>query len=328
VSDPGHKSWILNAVGFCLMSLGRLATAVSFYERHNQIKIELEDWHNASIGYQNLASLNAHLGRLAASAAAAGEALALARRAENKEDERNSLAYGAWAAHLRGEMEAAGAAFREAEALERELYEKSHGIKTLVSQRGVRHAAHLRRVGQGDYARRVTAANLTICERNRWADNTSRSHRVLGELDGDEGDHASARDHFDEALAIARSISVRDVLIETLLARGRWAARRVVDERNLAGFRLEKDPPLEANPRDLHKQALSDLREALTLATDGGYRVYEADIRAALAWAHLAAGERDAARGEATRAITMSRGMGYYWGVVDGEEALAVIGGR
>ena len=92
VSDPRNRSWVLNEVGLCLMSLGRLGEAGPFYERKTAIQLDMEDWRNASIGYQNLAELHAHLGALDASAEAAREALALARRAENKQEEVDSMA--------------------------------------------------------------------------------------------------------------------------------------------------------------------------------------------------------------------------------------------
>jgi hypothetical protein len=275
VSDPGSKGWILAMAGLCLTSLGRLAEVVPFHERHNAIKLELEDWSNASVGYRNLASLHAYLGALAASAWAAGQALALARRAGNKADEMMSLAYRAWAEHLAGDRGAAEASFRQAEALEREI---DSSKRYLYSLRGIWHAEHLRRSGRAGEARRVTEANLEICQRNRWQDNWSLSHRVLGDLeaDADAGDPAAARAHYDRALEIARGISARDVLIEVLLARGRWAAR---------------DPEGFENPQGL-VAATADLEEALGYALEGGYRIYEVDARVGLAWAGLAAGDR------------------------------------
>ncbi len=321
VSKASDKSWILNEVGMCLMSLGRLATAVPFFERRIQMSLSIEDWREASIGYQNLAELNAHLGRLAASATAAEEALTLARRAENKRDERNSLAYQAWAVHLRGQVDEASAAFQQAEALEREI---ESSVQYLYSLRGIQHAEHLRRVGQADDARRVTAANLTICERNRVVSQISMCHRVLGELDADEGNHAPARDHFDTALTIARSISHRPALIEALLARGRWAAKLAYSD--LTGGPQPTSPTQgsEDHLSGLNSlpQAFSDLREARGYASDGGYRIYEADSRIALAWTHLASGSPAAAKQEAVRAQTMSMDMGYHWGQLDAAELL------
>ena len=146
-------------------------------------------------------------------------------------------------------------------------------------------------------------ANLRICERNRWPDKVSRCHCVLGDLDADAQDHDSAREHYGEALKIARGITFRPALIEGLLSRGRWAARH------------RGDPPA----------AFSDLNEALGYAVDGGYRIYEADIRVALAWAHLAAGDTNRARAEAKRAQQMSADMEYHWGQVDAAEVLAAL---
>jgi hypothetical protein len=179
--------------------------------------------------------------------------------------------------------------------------------------RGVFHAEHLRRVGKAGYARRVTDANLEICKRNRWPNTISMCHRVLGELDAAEGQNESARTHFGTALNIARSISFRPAQIEALLARGGWAARLPVSD--LRGFQNLAGLP----------QAFSDLREGLGYAADGGYRIYEADIRTGLAWAHLAAGDPTEARQEAVRARTMAQEMGYHWGQVDADEVLAEI---
>jgi len=57
-----------------------------------------------------------------------------------------------------------------------------------------------------------------------------------------------------------------------------------------------------------------------------GYRIYEADIRVALAWAHLATGDSGVARAEAGHAHQMSEQMGYYWGRVDAEEVMEALG--
>jgi tetratricopeptide (TPR) repeat protein len=329
ISDPRAKSWILNAVGFRLMSLGRLGEAVRFYERAVAAYLAEDNWSYASIGYQNLAELHAALGALDASAEAAREALVLARRAENKGDERTSLAHQAWADHLRGDLETAAAAFQRVEKLEQEIDStKRYAYRT----DGIKHADHLRRTARStgsrqaaDYARRVSEANLDICEQARWPDDLSRSRRVLGDLDADEGHHDSAGAHYDQALKIARGITRRDVLIEALLARGRWAARHHSD---LTGL------------RDLSglEQAFADLNEALGYAVEGGYRIYEADTRVALAWARLASALRQAqgdflaraealrrAQDEAERARQMSVEMGYHWGQVDAAEVLAAL---
>jgi tetratricopeptide (TPR) repeat protein len=343
VSDPGDRRWILNEVGLCLMNLGRLRDAVPFYERKNAIAFEMDDWHNASIGYRNLADLHIALGEVDASAEAAREALRLARQAENQQDEVNSMGWIARSEFLMGNLEEALEVYKQAEELQTEI---QPSLQYHYSTDGIRHAETLIRCAANplprspaktpkrlsaetlSYARRITEANLEICERNRWEFLISMCHRVLGDLDAyslsrsqppSPGAAQEARAHYDEALRIARSISFRPALIEALLGRGRYVARDLGDLGDLRGL----------------DQAFSDLREALDLATRGGYRRYEADIRVTLAWAHLAAtplpgpspagGGRERAREEAARARAMSEAVGYHWGQVDAEEVLDAL---
>ena len=306
VSDPNDKGWILNTVGACLMNLGRLGEAAPFYDRGVMIAKVMSNWGNASSSYHNLADLYANLGRLAESAQAAMEALQLARRADHKWGEKACLGWLAWGEHLLGKSDSANKDFLQAESLERESDPDKQYLSSLD---GIQHADHLRRVGKADYAQQVTEANLEICERNHWADDISRSHRVLGDLAADAGDHEQAGQHYETALKIARSISFLPALIEALLARGCWQAKQAV---------AEEHAPLS-------QQASSDLNEALDYALKGGYRIYEADIRIALAWAHLANKQPETARQEAKHALSMSEEMGYYWGKLDAEEILKVL---
>lgn len=300
VSNPSNKAFILNQIGLCLSSLGSKGEALTFLERSNEIRLSQKDWYNASITYHNRACMCADIGKLNDSKAAADKALIFARRQEGKTPEYNSLTDLGWVAHLQGDLEAAGAAFQQTEALHRK---NNPTVRYLCQIHGIYHADYLRRVGDAEYARQVTEANLVINERNHWLNNISRCHRILGNLDTDAGNHDSARQHYNQALKIAQSISSQDVLIETLLARGSWAARRG-----------EVDA------------AQSDLDEALNYAVTDGYRIYEADIRVGLAWMYLAAGNPAKAQSEAERAQRMSVEMGYHWGQVDAAEVLAALG--
>jgi tetratricopeptide (TPR) repeat protein len=168
-----------------------------------------------------------------------------------------------------------------------------------------------------DYARHVTEANLQICERSRFIKSISQCHRVLGDLDFDANNPESARVHYESALKIARSISFRPALIEVLLARGRFYAKVAVG----AGSSRPNDAG-SGNPTPTVNDAFTNLNEALNYAVEGGYRIYEADIRVALAWAYLANGEKEKAKQSAQRALQMSQEMGYHWGKVDAEEIL------
>jgi tetratricopeptide (TPR) repeat protein len=300
VSRSSDKSWILNEVGICLMSLGRLSEANQFFERKIKMQIEIEDWSNAGRGYQNLADMYSFLGEPVDSNIAADMALDLARRGEDNYGERDSLTNRGWAAHLLGDLANASEDYRQAELLEREI---DPDKPFLYGLRGIQYADHLWRIGDAECARKVTITNIELCERNRWLNDLGRCHRVLGNLDADKGNHDDARKNYDEALRIVRGVQLRDVLIEALLARGRWYGKYMHDA----------------------EAAFSDLNEALEYAVDGGYRIYEADIRIGLAWAHAADDNIKSASEQAQRALQMSEEMGYHWGKMDAKEVLEKI---
>ncbi len=68
-----------------------------------------------------------------------------------------------------------------------------------------------------------------------------------------------------------------------------------------------------------------DLNEVLDYCLESSYRIYEVDVRVALAWAYLANDEKEKAKQSAERALQMSNEMGYHWGKVDAEEVLERI---
>jgi tetratricopeptide (TPR) repeat protein len=320
VSQPSIKAFILNSIALCLMNLGRLNESIPFYKRKIHIQLNKSDWGNASIGFQSLAELYAYLGDLVESTESAREAIALSDRAEKKNYKCYSLACLAYAAFLQGDGTRAGEAFQQAEALEREI---DPSEQYLYGLRGIQHAEYLLRYGEVNYARRVTEANLKSCEEYHWLQFISQSHRVLGDLGID------SQVHYAEALKIARSISRRNVLIEALLGYGRWlvglglipisqeVAQAISHSQTEQCYMLS----LRTNehPRDENDLALARqyLDEAMTYTTTGGYRIYEANLRIALAWLHWREGDLVTARREANRAKRASEEMGYFWGRVD-----------
>jgi tetratricopeptide (TPR) repeat protein len=176
----------------------------------------------------------------------------------------------------------------------------------------------------------VTEANLQICDQNHFINSISKCHHVLGDLDFDLGNYESARTHYESALKIARSISNRQVLIEALLACGMFYAKTAVGATHPArthtvsgntSMQDKTTDSIDGSPLPL-TDAFTDLNEALNYAVEGGYRIYEADIRVALAWAYLASGEKVKAKQSAQRVLQMSQEMGYHWGKVDGEEVM------
>jgi len=297
VSSKKNKGFLLNGTGVALTALGYLDKSTSFFSRANAITKELKDWKNASICYQNLAEKNAHLGELSKSLDASRESITLARKSKNKMIEGNAFAYEAYALHLLGDLDRASESFQRSEALERKINPQ---VKYRYSLSGIRHSDHLRRIGEYYYSSRVAEENLKICERNRLANDLSRCLRVLGDLDADVGNDASARVRYNDAVRIARGISQRDVLIDALLSRGRFEA-----------------------PLADHGFGFSDLNEALDYALADGYRIYEADARISLARAHLSSGDPASARSEAELALSMSEDMSYHWGKLDAAAVLS-----
>ncbi|MEL6525120.1 MAG: tetratricopeptide repeat protein, partial [Chloroflexota bacterium] len=305
VRQQSAKRFILNEVGACLMNLGRLREAIPFYERKNAIALDMGDHHNASIGYQLLAGVYEKLGDLAQMQDAIEIALKEAQQVENEHtqmrDERDSKAYLAWAYHLQGYTAEASETFAETQTVETQIDSEK---KYLYSGRGIWYADHLRRVGDTQTALTITETNLIICKSENWQFLISKCHRLLGDLAGDAGAHDEAHQHYDEALRLARNIDRLDTLIEALLGRGRWLAYHRKDV----------------------ESAFNDLNEALGYATTSGYRIHEADIRVALAWAHLASGDVVQASAEAGRALGASHQMGYHWGVVDAQAVFDALG--
>jgi tetratricopeptide (TPR) repeat protein len=320
VSKPKVKGFILNTIAICLMNLGHLREAFIFYERKLLFNFAQSDWGNASAGYRNLAELYANIGDLAGSIKSSREAITLSDRTDNKNHKLTSLAYLAYGAFLQGDGTMAGKAFQQAEALECEIYPS---MQYLCSIQGIFHAEYLLRYGEVDYARRVTKANIEICCLNHFVKPFSRSHRILGDLDIDP------QINYAEALKIACSISDRAALIEALLGYSRWLvglglipiSQEVVQA--ISHSQTEQCYVLSLraneNSRDENNLLLARqyLDEALTYATTSGYRIYETDLRIALAWLHWREGDLVTARREADRAKRASEEMGYFLGQID-----------
>jgi tetratricopeptide (TPR) repeat protein len=297
VTSLEDKALVLNEAGLCLMNLGRLAEAVPFLQRSSEIAGETDDWKNASVAYRNLAELLSHRGALRESILACRKGQMLAHRAQDFKWECNCRVGEAWAVYLGGDLDGAGAMFQHAEILERQI---DSSKRSLYSLRGIYYADYLRRAGNPAYARVVTEANLDICQRNRWVKSVSQCHRVLGDLSADSGQNDVALKHYETALDMAVEISFRPALIEIRLARGRWWARHMEN----------------------FSAARRDLESALEYAIQGGYRVYEADIRVALAWADLTAREKGFVPAEVSRVRQISLEIGYHWGQIDAAAVL------
>jgi tetratricopeptide (TPR) repeat protein len=307
LSDPGDQRFILNRYGVAMMNTGRLRDALAFYKYAIEVARRAGDLLGELHSLENLSELHTYLGPIPASEEDAHRALMLARQLQDESDRKvqmsDLLAYQGWAAFLAGDVELARSSFTDAEILHHEI---DPFILYLSDIYGVAHADFLRRTGGTEelrYARQITEANLTRSDIKGERDNVSICHRVLGDLEAAAKRDDMARQHYDRAIKIIRNVFERTVLLEALLARGRWAARR--------------------GNTDL---ARADLTEALYYAVAGGYGIYEADVRVALAWMYLALDNTATARAEADLARRRSVELGYHWGRVDAEEVLEALG--
>ncbi|NJO72461.1 MAG: serine protease [Leptolyngbyaceae cyanobacterium RM1_406_9] len=303
-----EQYFVLKEIGFCLMALEQLEEARSFLERGIRVAEEMSDTNKLVHAYRDLSSVYVYLGELA-------QASNIIRKAANFDQDLtephqalNSLALESWIAYLQGNLEKAKRLF---EKLEDEQCKLEPNQPYLYRSRGIFQADYLRRTGRIQDAKYVAEANLRISRNKRWLERESRCHRILGDIESESENDADARIHYSQALKIARSISHRPILIETLRAQGVF---------------LTRQGELE--------EARNDLNEALSYATKGVYRINEANIHVGLGWLCLKEADqfpekskekRSQAKAEAERSLQMSKEMGYYWGILDSEKVLEAI---
>jgi tetratricopeptide (TPR) repeat protein/GTPase SAR1 family protein len=308
LKNPLWKSRIFATVGFCLMSLGQLHESERFYLRQIAISKKINQWQMVSNGYQNLSRLNIHFGRLgqaqvyAASGTDAAEIFSSQKRKkgpinrQKSKTKRNSLCWLGYTYHLAGELKKSSNMFNEAQNLHRNIYGKHSYLDGL---RGIQHAEHLIRIDETELAKTIVASCLNFCEKETHQ--MSRCYRLLGIIEAAGSHHDLAGNYFELAVEKARAVFRQDVLITALFARGLWLSKSMND----------------ATP------AFKDLNEALDYAVAGGFKIYEADIHVALAWAHLIEGHKSESKKSANLAQQISNDMGYYWGKIDAIEVLS-----
>jgi len=294
-----ERQWFLiNRLGVCRMNLGRLKKAAELFskatalaEQHNLLKEQL-------YSSENQVESNSNLGFLKVAHNRAKEAVRLAKDLNEPPELRDALSYQAWIAHLSGEIEDANAAFHEAEKLQAEIEPENPYVMSLY---GIWHADHLRRTGDFEAAESAIRRVLAYAEAKEMLDDISQCWRLLGDLASARADHKVAEACYAEALKLARNMSEVTVLLEALLARGRWAA--------------------SVNAED----ARSNLEEALHYACGGLYGLYETDVRIGLARLEKAEGNRESARKQAKRAYDLAANSNYFWARNEANALLAEL---
>lgn len=309
-SAPSDKARILKDAGHCFKYLSQLEAAVHLYQRAISIYQEQASWGEMSTVYYELSMLYISSGKINNSMGTAEYALKLVTRPDNLQvvemgdfQESGPDMIADWSLigfieMLHGDVEQAALSFAQAKFLCRsELH-----VKDLPLRSGVLFTTYLWRKGERRDAAALTRKYLKQYQRPDQIVERSQLHHMLGNISAASGKHLDADKNYTEAVKLARGFSRRDILIEALAARGRWAA----SQNNI-------------------ELAHADLEEALHYAR-GGYRLYEADVRVGLAIMHLAEGDQEGAQREAQEAERISNDIGYHWGLRDAADVLRTIG--
>ncbi|TEU11308.1 MAG: TIR domain-containing protein [Anaerolineales bacterium] len=286
------KGFVLNVAGFCLQALGRLAEAAQPIQAALGAAIAQEDWENAARRASNLSELTLTSGDLVQALEFARQSVDLADRSgvwEQRMINRTTLAD---ALHQAGRLPEAEAAFREAEEMQKE---KQSQYPLLYSLRGFRYCDLL--LGQGRYQDVLSRAGQTlkwVTPQNWLLDialdhlSLGRAHLLQARQEG-TGDFTQAAAHLNQAVDGLRQAGQQDELPRGLLARAEL--RRVMGSLD---------------------RARADLEEALSIATRGGMRLYEADCHLEYVRLHLACGDKEKARQSLAKAKQMIEDMGYH----------------
>jgi tetratricopeptide (TPR) repeat protein len=297
VSNEKTKTTIYYYVGLCLMNLGRLGEASIVYKKVLSDEVETESWANAYTTAREYSKLSVYLGNIQEGQDLMSRSLMYSRRTGNLFSESYSLAALAWIAHLKGDVKTAHMAFKEAQSLLR-MYDPE--TRYLYHEPGNWYAQYLIHIKEYERARHVIEKNLEACDSERWVVESYFCRLLLGDIEVSAGNLEVAQWYYDQAEKFAYLISHYPLFINTMLRRGRFYAQK------------KFDPTI----------AKSNLEVCLDYSIRYGYRIYEADVRIALAWTYLANNEKEKAKQSAERALQMSNEIGYYWGKVDAEEVL------
>ncbi len=289
------RGWILNMAGFHLQALGRSREAAQSMQTGLEADISREDWQNAAIAASNLSELHLTLGDLTQALDYARQSVELADRSGDAFLRMGFRTTLADALHQAGRLNAAEAAFREAEAMQK-LDQPQFPL--LYSLRGYHYCDLLLDRGEVEEVQR--RASQMLEEGKQAGDplldialyHLSLGRAALAEIfraSETKGIWGTATDHLNRAVDGLRQAGMQEYLLRGLLARA--ALRRATG-----------DP----------ERAQADLDEAFSIATRGEMRRYEADCRLEFARLYLARGDKDQARASLAAARKMVEEMGYH----------------
>ena len=236
--SESDQATFLNDWALYLSDLGRLEAAAHCYELNIEMRMQQENWNDASIGNQNLCDVRLLAGKVAGGRMkdAPGdpslppssfrlhpseEALRLAEIADGAHSRKCSYAYRGQVHTLRGEVAAALADFRE--ALDWQVKVEGDDKHPLYSIYGIWHTQLLAQLGQRDESQRLTETNQEICRGLVGAGNIfePKCRLILAELQLASGDVSAAErlSHAARDWALARD--AKEVLCWSALVQAR-----------------------------------------------------------------------------------------------------------
>jgi tetratricopeptide (TPR) repeat protein len=284
VSKKEDQSFLLNEAGLALLNIGKPKEAEEPIRRHNEIKIELKDWANASTGFINLADLQFRMGELESALNSAEEALKMAEKAKSDRHIRNSKVYLGQILYLLGKNKEAEEYFREADELQVKI--DPDGDR-LYGTLGVFYADFLISAQRIDEASDLTQQNLEIVTRLHGINDISRCHRVLSAICRVKKEYKEAEEHLATSLEIAKRVGMPFLEIEALIEYGR--------------LYLEKKE---------YKSAIDTANQILKLCERTGFKLYEPDAELILAKAYSK--DTQKSKHYAESAYQKAKDMGYH----------------
>jgi len=296
------KAFALNVAGFHLRALGRLAEAAHPMQAAMEAHIAQQNWEQAALDASNLSELYLASGDLAQALDFAQESVDLAdrsgdafRRIVNRTTLANAL-------HQTGRLEEAEATFHEAEEMQKEMQPQ---FPLLYSLQGFRYCDLL--FSQGKYKEVQNRVGQTL----EWVMNDpnapiltialehlslGRAYLLQAQRERRDDPSASLRTSFSKAAAHLEQA------VDSLLQAG---TQHYIPRGLLARAELRR----VTGSLD---RARADLEEALSIATRGGMRLYQADCHLEYARLHLACREKEKARQSLAQAKEMIEEMGYH----------------
>ncbi len=267
------QGFILNAAGFCLKALGRLAEAAQPIQAGLDVAIVQENWINAARGANNLSEIHLIFGNVTIALDYAKKNVEYADRSADASSRMGARTTLADALHQAGRKSEAEAVFIEAEGMQKE---RQPEYPYLHSLQGFMYCEFL--LSQGKYRDVLALAGQTLewAEEQKYLLDIALDHLSIGcahllqtQQEG-SNDYTQAETHLNQAVEGLRRAGAQEFIVRGLLARA---------ELN----RVHREFP----------KAQHDLDEGMNIAERAGMGRYMADCHLEYARLYLAMGEKE-----------------------------------